>query len=356
MITYAGVNLSVPERVKYRYRLDGFDTRWSEPVSTREAIYTNLGPGPYRFRVIATNSEGLWNGAESTYGFEIEPVFWQTRWFRLTAVMACILAAIGFYRLRLHQLTSQMNLRFEERLAERTRIAQELHDTLLQGFLSASMQLHVAVDKLPENSPAMPLLGRVQQLMSQVIDEGRNAIRGMRSSDSSVIDLEQAFSRIPEELAHDYEVGEPIDFRILVEGQPRYLRPIPQDEVYLIGREALVNAFRHSHARRIDVELEYATRHLRVVVRDDGRGIDPQVLRSGRDGHWGLPGMRERAQRIGARLTVSSRRASGTEVELSVPGNIAFGVGSPGVSLKWFSRLYRRRGGLQLMQRKEEDK
>jgi signal transduction histidine kinase len=173
---------------------------------------------------------------------------------------------------------------------------------------------------VPEDSPAKLLLSRVLELMGNVIEEGRNAVRGLRSSDSAPIDLEQAFSRIREELA----VSESIDFRVIVEGRPRPLHPILRDEIYRIGREALVNAFRHSGASNIEVELEYAPKQLRVLVRDNGRGIDAQVLRSGRDGHWGLRGMRERAERIGARLSVWSSATAGTEVELSVPSQVAF--------------------------------
>ena len=179
-VGYAGLSLSVPERVRFRYRLDGFDREWSDPVAERQAVYTNLAPGPYRFRVIASNSDGLWNGTEASLPFEIQPLVWQTAWFQLTAVACTALAGWGLYRLRVRQVSRRLNARFEERLAERTRIAQELHDTLLQGFVSASMQLHVAVDGLPEDSPARASLGRVHDLMRRVIDEGPQ--RGSRAA------------------------------------------------------------------------------------------------------------------------------------------------------------------------------
>jgi len=212
-----------------------------------------------------------------------------------------------------------MRARLEERAAERTRIAQDLHDTVLQGIISAAMQLDVAVDQLPANSPAKLRLSHVLELMRQVMEEGRNAVRGLRS-DSDSNDLGQAFSRIPQDLG----IEVPIDFRVIVLGSARKLHPLIRDEVYHIGRELLVNAFRHSRASCIEVELEYAPKRFRIVVRDDGCGIDPQVLRAGREGHWGLPGMRERAERVGARLRVWSRAAAGTEVALSVPNSIAF--------------------------------
>jgi signal transduction histidine kinase len=310
----------VPERVRFRYRLDGFDRGWSPPVTTREAVYTNLGPGSYHFRVIASNSDGLWNSAEAGLQFEIEPALWQTSWFRASIVLVGGLAVWTLVRVRTHRMARQLNLRFEERLAERTRIAQELHDTLLQGFVSASMQLHVATDQLPDDAPAKRSLGRVLTLMGQVIEEGRNAVRGLRSSADRSNNLEQAFSRIPQELG----IPTSANYRVIVEGRPRPLHPVIRDEVYRIGREALVNAFRHAGAKSIEVQLEYAAQHLRMLVRDDGCGIDPLVLRSGRDGHWGLSGMRERADRIGAPLKVWSRAAAGTEVELTVPRHIAF--------------------------------
>ena len=333
---FAGLNLSVPERVRYRFKLDGYDRGWVGPLERREAIYTNLGPGPYRFHVAASDTAGLWNGSEATLDFEMAPAFWQTWWFRLCIVAACALAILVLYRLRLRQLTRQLNMRFEERLGERTRIAQELHDTLLQGFLSASMQLHVAVDRLPVDSPAKSPLGRVQQLMGQVIEEGRTAVQGLRSPQSGSLNLEQAFARTQQELAIEDDVG----FRVIVNGQPRPLHPMLRDEVYRIGREALVNAFRHSHAKSIEIELEYAASRLRVLVRDNGCGIDPPTLQSGRDGHWGLSGMRERADRVGAKLHVWSRPAAGTEVELSVPSHVAYRSQSSRRALGWFSRLY----------------
>jgi ligand-binding sensor domain-containing protein/signal transduction histidine kinase len=317
---FVGLSLSVPERTRFRYRLDGFDTDWSAPTAAREAVYTNLGPGGYTFRVMASNSDGLWNGSEAAVGLMIGRVFWQTWWFRAAVSGTFALMVLGLYRLRLHQMTHQLNVRFEERLAERTRIAQELHDTLLQGFLSASMQLHVATETLPDDSPARAGLTRVAALMRQVIDEGRNAVRGLRSTNPGPYDLEQALSGVQQELG----LGTGTGFRVIVEGQPRPLNPIVRDEVYRIGREALVNAFRHAQATTVEVELEYAARHMRMLIRDDGVGIEAEVLKSGTDGHWGLSGMRERAERIGARFKVFSRAAAGTEVELVIPGHIAW--------------------------------
>jgi signal transduction histidine kinase len=263
---------------------------------------------------------------------EGRPPFWRTWWFRTSLVLVALFALFALYRWRMHQLQSQLTLRFEERLAERTRIAQDLHDTLLQGFVSASMQLHVANDHLADDSPAKPLVGRVMHLMAQVIDEGRDAVRGLRSTSGNADGLETAFSRAEKEFGNE-QVN---DYRVIVEGTPRELHPIIRDEAYRIGREALANAFRHSHASKIEVELEYSTRHLRILVRDDGSGIDQEVLQTGKDGHWGLAGMRERAEGIGARLKVWSRINAGTEVELLIPSNVAFVSRAENGTRKWF--------------------
>jgi ligand-binding sensor domain-containing protein/signal transduction histidine kinase len=316
---YVGLSLTNSERVRYRYKLEGFDHGWSEPVTNLEATYANLGARSYRFRVMASNGNGLWNGSEAEIGFEVEPTLWQTWWFRLACVLCAGLAALLVYRVRMHQLTQLLNVRFEERLAERTRIAQELHDNFLQGLLSVSMQLHVAMDQLPDDSPARTTMNRVLELMGPVVDEGRNTIRGLRSSIENADDLTSSLSRIPQELGK-LEV----DFRVVVEGVPLPLRPAVRDEVYCIGREALMNAFRHSGASNIGLHLEYAPSQLRILVLDDGRGIDPQVLSSSRNGHWGLSGMQERAENIGGRVKVLSRAGGGTEVELRVPRDIAF--------------------------------
>jgi signal transduction histidine kinase len=329
------MSLAIPERVQFKYKLDGEDEAWSNPVPAREVTFNNLGSGSYQFRVIASNSDGLWNSSEAVVPFVVEPAYWQTWWFRVSGVLAIGIAILIFFRLRVLRLTRQMNMRFEERLAERTRIAQELHDTLLQGILSASMQLHVADDHIDKESPAKPFVGRVLELMTGVIDEGRNAVRGIRPPTQESADLEQAFSRIYEEIA----APAGIDFRVLAEGKPRLLQPIIREEVYRIGREALVNAFRHSGASNVEVEVEYAPGHLRLLVRDNGVGIDPEVVRAGRDGHWGLSGMRERAERIGARLRVLSAASSGTEIELSIPGHIAFKYQVSDSRWFWLSKL-----------------
>jgi len=251
---------------------------------------------------------------------EGRPPLWQTWWFLVGVAVAFVVAGVILFRARIHKLKRQLDLRLEERLAERTKIAQELHDTLLQDFLSVSMQLHVANDQLPVDSPAKPLLTRALAMMGRVVEEGRNTVQGLRSSNWSSQNLELALSRIQEDLVTTNRAR----FRLIVEGVARPLRPVVGDDVFLIGREALVNAFRHSGASEIEVELDYAGDQLKLLVRDNGCGFADQVLQSAPNGHFGLTGMRERTGRIGGKLRVLSRKDAGTEIELSVPSRIAY--------------------------------
>jgi signal transduction histidine kinase len=336
-ISYTALSLSIPERVRFRYQL-GVKQRWQDVGPRRDAYFTNLAPGHYRFRVIASNNDGVWNKTGAAVDFDIPPAFVQTNWFLAICVAAGMLALWLLWTLRLRQIQARLRDRLEARLFERERIAQDLHDTLLQGLLSASLQLAVANSEISPSAPAKPLVERVFELLRQVIDEGRNAVRGLRTSHSDPDDLERAFAQIPQDLAADGK----IKYQFIVEGAPRSLRPLIRDEVYRIGREALANAFRHSHASVIETVLDYAQDRFRIVVRDNGRGIDPEVLRCGRDGHWGLSGMRERSEKIGARLKVLSAVGAGTEIDLTVPAGAAFQHAANGGSMDWLARFYSR--------------
>jgi signal transduction histidine kinase len=204
------------------------------------------------------------------------------------------------------------------RLEERTRIAEELHDTLLQSFLGASLQLAAASMSVPSDSLVKARLDRILDLMMQGIDEGRKTLQGLRSSDSRALDLVLALSGVRQELA----VQPDVDFRVTVTGRQQPLLPPIQHEIYRIGREALINAFRHSGAKRVELKLQYSDSELCMRIRDDGCGIDPEVLKKGRDLHWGLGGMRERATRIGGLLKILSSPTAGTEVQLSIPRDL----------------------------------
>jgi signal transduction histidine kinase len=214
--------------------------------------------------------------------------------------------------------TAKLEALNQARLSERTRIAQELHDTLLQGFFAVSMQLHTAVDDLPADFAEKERFGSALQLMDRVLEEGRRAVQGLRSSHEYFPSLGQDLAGVPSDLGLSAAVG----FRVVVEGRQRELRPGLRDELYRIGREAIFNAYRHSRAEHIETEIAYRFSELRLAVRDNGCGMDPQMLQG--DGHWGLRGMRERAERMGARLRILSQVALGTEVELCVPSRVAF--------------------------------
>jgi signal transduction histidine kinase len=256
-------------------------------------------------------------------GFDISP-WWATWWFKSLCVVLLALATWWVYRLRIDRISQRMVIRMEERIAERTRIAQELHDTLLQGLMSASLQLAVANNQLPADAPAKALVSRVYETLRQLIQEGRNTVRGLRIRQLESDELERAISLIPKDIGADPQV----EFKMTVEGTPRPLRSAVRDDVYWIAREALVNAYRHSGARRIEGVLEYSRKGIRMVIRDDGCGMDEHVVRSGREGHWGLAGMNERSKRIAARLDVLSAPDAGTEIDLMVPGQVAFEPGA----------------------------
>jgi signal transduction histidine kinase len=312
-----------------KIRSDSTWVSWTHPGSQYAALL--VGPTfqpPPTAGVLPT--EGVFAIAVA----QGEQPFWLRWWFPIALVGVGLACIVSFYRLRLHRATKTMKLRFEERLAERTRVAQELHDTLLQGVISASMLLDVAVDRLPADSPIQPDLRHIMRIMEQVIEEGRTTLRGLRLSTEGAHDMELALLRVPEELGIKHKIA----YRVLVEGTPQPLQTAIHDEVYSIGREAIVNAFRHSGATKIDVELEYTSIRMRVLVRDNGRGIKAHEFRTGSDGHWGLSGMRERAKRIGAKFKIISGPDAGTEVELTIPRHIFFQVGSSNGRWRWLSK------------------
>jgi len=324
---YAGVNVSNPEGVKYRYRLDKVDPAWSEPTALREIDYTNIPPGQFQFHMMARNTDGVWSSQDTTIAFEVEPAYWQSRWFQVGSVLALLLLIFGLYRLRLRELHRQFNAALDARLNERSRIARELHDTLLQSFHGLMFQFQAARNMLPRRpDEAMDVLDSAIGATEQAISEGRSAIQQLRSEQIDECDLARWLTNIGEELARSQQTnGDPPIFRVTVEGEQQSLSPLPRTEVYRITREILQNAFRHAQAHRIEAEIRYDDGLLRVRIRDDGRGIDPQVLRAGGSaGHWGLRGARERAQQIGARVDFWSEAGAGTEVELSVPAAVAY--------------------------------
>ncbi len=324
-IDYTALSLAIPERVLFRYRLDGVDSDWQNVGTRREAYYTRLRPGSYTFHVIASNNDGVWNDAGASLDFSIAPAYYQTTWFRVTIALGVLGVLWLLYQMRRQQLQREFNASLEARVEERTLIARELHDTLLQSFQGLLLRFQTVANLLPARPrDAKQKLEDAIDLTAQAVTEGRDAVQGLRRT-TQTNDLALALNAIGQELAADPAGKDSTEFHVEVEGTPRHLHPILRDEIYRIAAEALRNAFRHADARQIAVEIRYDNRLLRVRIRDDGKGIDPKVLaEGGRDGHFGLHGMRERAQIIGAKLDVWSERASGTEVELSVPASKAY--------------------------------
>jgi signal transduction histidine kinase/ligand-binding sensor domain-containing protein len=320
-IEYSAGSLTVPERVRFRYRLEGLDREWQDGGTRREASYTNLGPGNFRFRVIASNNDGVWNETGSSVAFTIAPAYYQTRWFYALCGLAILLALFALYRLRLRQVSAQIRGRLEARLAERERIARELHDTLLQGIQGLILRFQAATDRIPSNEPARELMEKSLDRADKLLAESRDKVKDLRPSPSDVKTLEQALAI---EGAHFAEF-QPAEFRISVQGAIQDLHPLVHEEGFLIGREALSNAFQHSRAVNIEVEVTYGDDALQVRIRDDGEGIASDMLvAGGRPGHFGLIGMRERANKLGAHLEVWSKPGAGTEVNLRVPAEVAY--------------------------------
>ena len=349
-IRYTAPSLLIPERVRFRYFMEGLDKRWIDAGDRRMALYSRVPPGKYVFKVIASNDEGLWSESARTVSIDIPPSFIQSIWFQILCVLVILLLLSLVYVLRFRQVNAQIRARIYERDAERERIARELHDTLLQGVLSASMQLDLAEDQLAEDSPLKGLVQSVLATLRHVTEESRMALRGLRFQDIESNDLAKVFQRVKQEFPHK----DAIVFRVVAQGDARVVRTEIRNEIYRIGREAIVNAYVHSEAATIEVEIQYARTQLSLLIRDDGRGIDSSILQGGRDGHWGLSGMRERSRRIGATLKLRSRPGAGTEIELMVPGHIAFEDNSGNSTPRWLSWLGRE--GLNGSSRKAPDK
>ena len=324
-INYTALSFAAPEKVRFRYKLEGQDPDWKEVVNDRQAQYSNLHPGNYRFRVKACNDSGVWNEAGAVLDFYVNPAYYQTWWFRTLCVAAFLALLWGLYQFRLRQLARQFNIRLEERVNERTRIARDLHDTMLQTFQGVLLKFYGLSVMLADRPEAQQELEGLLEQGQQAINEGREAVLGLRSSTVIANDLARAFTTLGEELAAKQDSHTPVAFQVEVEGETRDLHPILRDEVYRIACEALRNAFQHSGAARIEVGIHYDDRQFWVCIRDNGKGIDPKVLdASGREGHYGLPGMHERAKLAGGRLVVRSGVNSGTEAEIIIPAARAY--------------------------------
>jgi signal transduction histidine kinase/ligand-binding sensor domain-containing protein len=327
-IAYAGLSLSVPERVQFRYRLKGFDATWQSVGTRRTAYYTRLPPGSYEFQVIASNDAGVWNEMGAELPIRIIPAWYQTWWFYSLCVLLAAAALAALYRLRIAQARAQTGRLLVARLSERERIARDLHDTLLQSLQGLMLQFQAARNKLArKQEDGMRALDLAISRTENAIVESRDAIQDLRPHDVPQGDLGQLLQKAGEELAALRPARhESPGFRVVVEGESRQLSPEAHEEIFRIAREVIRNAFKHAAARRIEVDLRYDKSQLRLRLRDDGKGIDPKILaESKRPGHWGLPGVHERAQRLGASLAFRSQDGGGTEVELVVPAATAYG-------------------------------
>jgi signal transduction histidine kinase/ligand-binding sensor domain-containing protein len=312
-IDFSALSLSIPQRVRFRYQLEGVDSGWVDPGQRRQAFYTNLGPGTYSFHVIAANDDGVWNRTGATMRFTIPPTFLQSGWFMALCALAVAALLWGLYSLRVRQVTRQMRGRLEERLDERERIARELHDTLLQGFQGLMLRIQAIADHVPA---ARPLIEQALDRGDQVLKEGRDRVRELRVADTKG-DLSEALMAVAEDMSAQSDAR----FCLVVEGKPRACHPVACAEMEAIGEEAIRNAFSHAKAQTIDVTITYLAGEFRLSVRDDGVGMDGDAHPAG---HYGLVGMRERAERIGGALAMSSRPGAGTEILLTVPARAAY--------------------------------
>ena len=337
-IDYTALSLAAPEKVHFKYKLEGQDGDWREVVNARQVQYSNLAPGAYRFRVIACNNSAVWNEQGDTLEFSIAPAYYQTNWFRALCVAAFLALLWAAYRWRVRHLHHQFEMTLEARVGERTRIARELHDTLLQSFHGLLLRFQTSFQLLPERPiEAKEKLGSAIEQAAEATTEGRDAVQGLRDSTTQTNDLALAISTLGEELAADATGHRPA-FRVAVEGQSRDLHPLLRDEVYKIAAEALRNAFLHANAKQVEVEIRYDDERFRLRLRDDGKGLDAAILsQQGKERHFGLPGMRERAKLIGGKLTIWSEVDAGTEVELRLPADIAYVSARRG---SWFSRRF----------------
>ena len=319
-IDYTALSLVVPEKVRFRFKLAGQDRDWREVVNNRHVQYSNLAPGNYRFHVTACNDSGVWNEAGASLDFSIDPAYYQTASFRAACGVAFLALLAALHKLRMRQVRHQVRVRIETRLDERERIARDLHDTLLQSVQGLILRVAAATKLIPPGEPARRALEETLDRADEALAEGRDRVGNLRGP-VALRDLPSAFEQVAAEAAQDGRAT----FKVVVEGLPRGLDAVVLEEAYAIGREALLNALTHSRGLHVEMEIAYDPRQFRLRIRDDGRGMDKEILEGGgRPGHFGLQGMRERAQKIGAQLELWSRPEAGTEVELNVPAATAY--------------------------------
>ncbi|GGY92643.1 triple tyrosine motif-containing protein [Pseudoduganella plicata] len=316
-IDYTALSLALPQRVRFRYILEGVDHVWQDAGTRRTAFYTQLPPGKYAFHVVAANEDGVWNETGARIGFEVPPTVFQTVWFKLLCGFLAALAAWAAHRLRLRIALRRQTLAIEARVAERERIARDLHDTLLQSVQALILAFKRVANRTPEDAATRPMMDKALAMANTVLVEGRDKVGGLRGEVAG--DLATALRELGEQLAEQY----PPRFTLVTSGAARRLRPAVYHELLAIGREALRNAFVHADATAIGVQLSYGTRQFVLAVRDDGCGIDA-AYREGRAGHWGIRGMAERAQQTGATLDLQSEPGKGCAWHILLPAHLAY--------------------------------
>jgi signal transduction histidine kinase len=320
-IDYTALSFVVPQKVHFQYKLEGYARDWQDAGTRRQAFYSNLPPRNYTFRVKACNNSGLWNEAGAALDFNIAPAYYQTKWFLTLCIATASTGLYLLYFLRLKQATQRVQATTEARLAERERIARDLHDTLLQSVQGLVLKIHAVTKRIPDSDPVRQDIERALDYADQVLMEIRDRVSNLRTTGPLIRDLPAAFRQIADHTSHDPKMI----VETVVEGTPRELHPLVLEEVFAVGREALINALSHSAGQHVEVEITYDARQFRLRVRDDGRGIDSAILeKGGRNNHWGLNGMRERASKIGGQLQLWSRPGNGTETELTVPAGTAY--------------------------------
>ncbi|HEY6645086.1 sensor histidine kinase [Povalibacter sp.] len=314
-IAYTATSYAIPERVHFRYRLEGSEIGWQDAGRRREAQFTGLPPGTYRFQVIASNDSDVWNETGASVDFEIPPTFLQSRKFIVVCVASGAAVLWLLFASRMRQVKARLQSRNEERLLERERIARELHDTFLQGIHGLMLRFQSATERIPEGHPARRLMEESLDRGDRILAEGRDKVSELRAHSS--LKLTEALTMVGNELSRDYAVS----YQTKTDGAARELNPAVQEEVYRIGTEALINAFRHASATHIATTVVFGRRRFEMRVVDDGCGFDPSHDKPGR---WGLQGMRERAEKIHGKLLVSSQPGVGTTLELHIPSKLAY--------------------------------
>lgn len=333
-IDYAALSFIDQQRVHVRYRLEGFDQDWVYPGQRRQAFYTNLSPGRYRFQVMAANMDGKWNPSPASLEFEIPKTFYQSGWFLLLCMTTALTILLALHRLRIIQAGNRIRARLEERNAERERIARELHDTLLQGVMGLILRFQAVANRMPRDADLGKKLDAALAAADAVVVDARNRVRDLRGADEAS-DLLSTLRRV----AAETPFSPPISVRLLIEGQPRPLHPLVSAETVKIFSEALLNVAHHSRASSVEIAVGFESRQLAIRLRDDGVGIPAPVLEAGgKQGHFGLVGMRERAERMGGSLNITSITAQGTEVTLLIPARLAYGRRSSR-KVAWWTRF-----------------